>query len=58
MARIIDVTLFELPTAIKTFPFIQVWNKRRDNDKMHGWLRSQIRDICTHIDDFFKPGDN
>jgi DNA-binding transcriptional LysR family regulator len=58
MARIIDVTLFELPTAIKTFPFIQVWHKRRDNDKMHGWLRSQIRDICTHIDDFFKPGDN
>lgn len=55
MARIIDVTVFELPTAIKTFPFIQVWHKRRDNDKMHEWLRRQIREICGSVDDFFKP---
>lgn len=55
MARIIDVALFELPTAIKTFPFIQVWHKRRDSDKMHGWLRSQVKEICNKVDDFFKP---
>ncbi len=57
MSRIIDVTLFELPTTISRFPFIQVWHKRRDNDKMHKWLRQQIKEICGKIDDFFKPGD-
>lgn len=55
MSRIIDVVLFELPTTINTFPFIQVWHKRRDNDKMHEWLRQQIREICGNVDDFFNP---
>lgn len=55
MARIIDVELFELPTTVKTFPFIQVWHRRRDNDKMHRWLRDQIIEICSKHDDFFRP---
>ena len=55
MARIIDVTLFELPTTIKSFPFIQVWHKRRDNDKLHEWLRQQVKTVCSKIDHFFKP---
>ncbi len=53
MSRIIDVALFELPANTKTFPFIQVWHRRRDNDKMHRWLRQQIKEICSNIDDFF-----
>ncbi len=56
MAQIIDVTLFELPTKIKTFPFIQVWHRRRDNDKMHKWFRMQVAGVCRKIDDFFNPG--
>ncbi len=55
MAQIIDVSLFELPTRIKTFPFIQVWHRRRDNDKMHRWLRQQVADVCQKIDAFFNP---
>lgn len=55
MARITDVRLFELPTTVNTFPFIQVWHRRRDNDKMHNWLREQIIDICSRQDDIFKP---
>lgn len=55
MSRIIDVELFELPTTVKTFPFIQVWHRRRENDKMHAWLRGQIIEICSKQDNFFKP---
>lgn len=53
MAQIIDVTLFELPTKIKTFPFIQVWHRRRDNDKMHLWFRQQVKEACQKIENFF-----
>ncbi len=52
MAQIIDVQLFELPTQIKNFPFIQVWHPRRDNDKMHQWFRSQVKHVCKKITDF------
>ncbi|MCF6245727.1 MAG: LysR family transcriptional regulator [Desulfobacula sp.] len=55
MAQIIDITLFELPTLINTFPFIQVWHRRRDNDKMHQWLRQQVADVCQKINAFFNP---
>ncbi len=55
MAQIIDVTLFELPTQIKTFPFIQVWHRRRDNDKMHRWFRQQVKEVCQKIENFFHP---
>ncbi|MCP3875226.1 MAG: LysR family transcriptional regulator [Desulfobacteraceae bacterium] len=55
MAQIIDVKLFELPTKIKTFPFIQVWHRRRDNDKMHQWFRQQVKEECQKIKDFFNP---
>jgi len=55
MAQIIDVALFELPTRIKTFPFIQVWHRRRDNDKMHKWFRQQVKDVCKKIENFFNP---
>ncbi len=52
MAQIIDVQLFELPTQIKTFPFVQVWHRRRDNDTMHHWFRSQVKQVCKKIKDF------
>ncbi|MDA8135233.1 MAG: LysR family transcriptional regulator [Desulfobacteraceae bacterium] len=55
MARIIDVTLFDLPTEIRTFPFIQVWHRRRDNDKMHQWFRSEVKDVCSNIKHFLNP---
>jgi len=55
MAQIIDVTLFELPTTIKTFPFIQVWHRRRDNDPMHQWFRREIKDVCSRIKNFLNP---
>jgi DNA-binding transcriptional LysR family regulator len=55
MSQIINVTLFELPTSIKTFPFIQVWHKRRDSDKMHGWLRLNVKEVCKKIETFFNP---
>ncbi len=55
MAQIIGVTLFELPTKIKTFPFIQVWHRRRDNDLMHEWFRRQVKEVCQKIENFFNP---
>ncbi len=53
MAQIIDVALFNLPARIKTFPFIQVWHRRRDNDKMHWWFRQQVKEVCKKIETFF-----
>ncbi|OGR26798.1 MAG: hypothetical protein A2277_17460 [Desulfobacterales bacterium RIFOXYA12_FULL_46_15] len=49
------VTLFDLPAAIKTFPFIQVWHRRRDNDKLHQWFRSEVKDVCSKIKEFLNP---
>ena len=53
MAQIIDIVLFELPIGEISFPFIQVWDRRRDNDKMHQWFRRQIKDVCQKTGDFF-----
>ncbi len=58
MAGIIDVTLFDLPTTIKTFPFIQVWHRRRDNDKLHQWFRREVKDVCSKIKDYLNPLDH
>lgn len=55
MAKIIDVTLFDLPTTIKTFPFIQVWHRRRDKDKLHQWFREEVKDVCSKIKEFLNP---
>ncbi len=55
MARIIDVTLFDLPTKIKTFPFIQVWHRRRDNDQMHQWFRREVKNVCSKIKNILIP---
>lgn len=49
LTRVIDVALFDLPTAIKSFPFIQIWHPRRNNDKLHQWFRTQVKDVCTNI---------
>ncbi len=57
MAKIIDVQLFELPTQIKTFPFVQVWHRRRDNDTMHQWFRSQVKQVCKKIEAFSNTSD-
>ncbi len=54
MARIIDVVLFDLPTPIQTFPFIQVWHRLRDNDTMHQWFRNEVKTVCSRISGFFK----
>ncbi len=53
MAQIIDIELFELPIKRISFPFIQVWDRRRDSDQMHQWFRQQIKDICTTTEHFF-----
>lgn len=55
MAKIIDVTLFDLPATIKTFPFIQIWHRRRDNDQMHQWFRREVKDACSKIKEYLNP---
>lgn len=32
----------ELPFRLSSFPFVQTWHRRRDNDAPHRWLREQI----------------
>jgi DNA-binding transcriptional LysR family regulator len=53
MGQLISIELFELPIKEITFPFIQVWDRRRDNDKMHQWFRSQVRDVCRKVEHFY-----
>lgn len=52
MTQIIEATLFELPSQNKTFPFIQVWHPRRDNDFAHFWFREQVKEVCRRIKNF------
>jgi DNA-binding transcriptional LysR family regulator len=50
MGQLITIELFELPLKEITFSYIQVWDRRRDNDKMHQWFRSQVREVCSKIE--------
>jgi DNA-binding transcriptional LysR family regulator len=52
MSQLVDVTHIELPVPEKKFPFIQVWHRRRDSDKMHQWFREKIKGICLQTDDY------
>ncbi|WP_457577188.1 LysR family transcriptional regulator [Desulfomarina sp.] len=53
MSRLVDVRRIELPVPEKSFPFIQVWHHRRDNDKMHQWFRKRVKEVCLQTDDYF-----
>jgi DNA-binding transcriptional LysR family regulator len=53
MGQLITIELFELPLEEINFSFIQVWDRRRDNDKMHQWFRSQVRDVCSKVESFY-----
>jgi len=53
MSQLIDVTHIELPVPGKSFPFIQVWHRRRDSDKMHQWFRTKVKEVCLQTSDYF-----
>jgi DNA-binding transcriptional LysR family regulator len=53
MGQLITIELFELPLEEINFSFIQVWDRRRDNDKMHQWFRSQVMDVCSKVESFY-----
>jgi hypothetical protein len=52
MSQIIDVTLFELPLSIEKYAYLQSWHARRDSDRMHSWLRAQVRKVCLNLEHY------
>lgn len=48
-SRLTGLVILEPPVDIGVFPYVQVWHERRDNDPLHGWFRSLVREQCTGI---------
>jgi DNA-binding transcriptional LysR family regulator len=44
-ARGNGLCVFTPPFETPTFPFIQIWHKRRDADPAHQWLRAQLQHL-------------
>lgn len=38
-------TCTDLPFKLSSFPFVQAWHRRRDNDAAHRWLRDEIAGV-------------
>ncbi len=43
-----QVTVFELPVEMASYPFFQTWHSRRTADSLHQWMRAQI--LATGLD--------
>ena len=40
------VAIFELPVKFERHAYLQSWHARSNDDKMHQWFRSQVKEIC------------
>lgn len=56
VSQLIDVKLFELPVKTEKYPYYQTWHPRRQEDQLHKWLRSQVKEVCKKLEEYYKPG--
>ena len=50
-AESLDLVIHEPPDEVELgyFDYVQVWHARRDDDPIHRWLRSQVREAAQNI---------
>ena len=55
ISQLIDVKLFELPVKTEKYPYYQTWHPRRQEDQLHKWLRTQVKEVCKKLERYYKP---
>ena len=49
LAQLMNIKLFELPVKIEKYPYYQSWHPRRQEDQLHKWFRTQVKEVCNQL---------